>query len=205
MSDVDVMRGRRRRLLDELYETTAGDANALVPMADLAAALGLTLAEAAAVGQYLEAEGWLRVAAPDGRVAITHAGVRHVEAQLSGRPPDERPPAPSMVVVVEHADQAVIGPGATGSQGVPIPVDRLAEFVGDLRRRQATLELGLEEWRDLKEQVATLEAQLAARRPRPGVVREALATARRILEAGAAGATQTVAADLARQAAGLLG
>ncbi len=213
MSDVEVIRSRRRRLLNALYEKTAGDANTILALADLAAGLGLTLAEAAAVGHYLEAEGWLRVVAPDGRVAITHAGVRHAEALLSGRPPDDptRPRVPpdhpgSTFVWVENVGQAIIGPGARGIQGgATIAVDRVADFVSDVRRRQATLELDLEAWRDLKEQVATLEAQLAARRPRPGVVREALAAAKRILEAGASGAAGSVATDLARQATALLG
>ncbi len=223
MNDVDVMRCRRQRLLGALYEKTAGDVSTVVPLAGLAAKLGLTRAEAAAVGQYLEAEGWMRTASPDGRVSITHAGVRRVEA-MAGRPPDAAegavgdvegcqrtlsggpaeaslPRPASMFVLVENANQAIIGPCATGNSA---GVDRVADFVADVRRRQAALELDLEAWEALKEQVATLEAQLQARRPRPGVVREALASARRILESAASGAAGTVASELARQAATLI-
>ncbi|MGB0652045.1 MAG: hypothetical protein ACPGQL_02495 [Thermoplasmatota archaeon] len=189
-SEVEAERALRLRFLCGVYEATRGDEAAMADLYQVAAGLGMADDALYRVIQYLQAERWLLVASLDGRVRLTHDGILQAEAALAR----QRLPATSQACLVP------LGPASIQAGGPPL--DGVVDLVFALRERMDQLEIGLELWRDLREQLATIERQLGAEDPRPGVLREALGSVRRVLEQAAGSTTATV---LTNQVSRLLG
>lgn len=75
----------------------------------------------------------------------------------------------------------------------PLDLDKVSEIVRAITQGMATLKLSHEAEAELKADVATMQAQLGSPTPKPGVIRECLQSARRVLE----GAGGSAAGELA--------
>jgi hypothetical protein len=110
---------RRFRFLQRLYETTDGNTNSLVDIAELAGPLGLNLEEASNVAAYLANEGLIQ---GTDWIVVTHAGVVEVEAALS------KPTEPTTHFRANIADILQGAPPAAGEviAVAPVTVDPVA-------------------------------------------------------------------------------
>ena len=178
-AQLEIRRGRRLALLHALYERSDGDASVILPdMWTLGDGLGVPREEIVDVFAYLFEEGLAQRVDGGGRVSITHAGVKEVEAALS-RPADPTPrfPPARNVIRIERAVNTVIQQGNTGStQSVRLAPDTAADARALADALAAAVErIGAAESEraELRAQVDALRAQAASPRPRLAAVRDA--------------------------------
>jgi hypothetical protein len=190
MSSEQVQRLRAERfdVLRQVYEQGAGDTNNAILFRDVLTGYDLDTLEKHVV--YLTEKGLLnRVAA--GFVAITLYGIEEYEESLAQ--PD-RPTAHFLPLVVAqnylHVSGDVSGQvqvGTTDStQSMGVSVDDLRALLAEVRGMLDGLALEPDEKDEIDSDLRTVEVQLESPKPKKGIVREALASARTVVEAVAA-------------------
>ena len=123
-----------------------------------------------------------------GGIAITHAGIKEVEAALSApvEPTPRFPPARN-VIRIEHAVNTVIQQGTVGSTQIArrdsAAAAEAAALADAVEQALEHLEAAETERADLRGQIEALRAQLAAPRPRLAALREAAVGIRAVIEA----------------------
>ena len=75
----------------------------------------------------------------------------------------------------------------------------MTEFIQKLGDAVAKLNLGSEDEKQAKAEIATVQAQASSTRPNRVIMRESLVSLRRILEGAAGGATATLAIKLLQE------
>lgn len=194
MSLVEKKRADRLRVLHGVYGATNGSRSMLVEQSDIVQELALTEDDAEDAIEYLVEEGLLKYETAGPTVSITHEGVRQVEYAL-GHPKEPTqyfPPAATVINVgtmigsqiqagTRHSHQ-------TGAFTTSVDADQLRSFLEALKRDLPALGLPAQERADADAEVATVEAQLGASKPKVSVIRECLTSLRAILEGAAAGA-----------------
>jgi hypothetical protein len=190
-ADVDSLtqvKAKRFQFLRRLHEATGGNTLQMLDTAELGRELGWAQLDVDNVSEYLEAEGLLEFAT-FGTISITHAGVLEVEAAL------EKPEQPTLhfppvnFIYIAQMDRSQIQQGTTASSQTvtfgAADLEPIRQFIADLKSRLTELEIAADEQEEANLQIATMEAQLASKRPSPVIIKESLHSARKILEGGA--------------------
>jgi hypothetical protein len=193
-------RAQRYTYLRALYEMTDGDPVSRAHIKDVGANLGIGGAELDSIVGYLNDEGLLKHAGLGGIISITHEGVVEIERSIEApsEPTEHFPPMTVVNNIVNvggsmYGSQVLQG-SQGGSQAMQTGVtEDLREIVELIRQRLPELGLKDEDQQELKSDLAALQSQAESPKPKGGIIREALTSARRILE-GAAG--KMVAAPL---------
>jgi hypothetical protein len=177
MSALDEKKRKRLLFLHHLYEVTDGDVNSSPMVEELGQELSLSRDEAFAITDYLEGEGLVETIGIGHRVGITHKGVREVEAALSepDKPTRYFPPASHIIIVQGDLHNSPIQQGTHHSTQT---ISYTAETSHDLRQflvlvKQELLQLPLapDDQSQAEAEVTTMQAQLAAPRPNPGILK----------------------------------
>ena len=209
---VERRRAWRLTLLHSLYEwSEASPTLVFHDLWSIGEELGIPRDQAWDVAAYLWAEGLAEASDGQGGIAITHAGIKEVEAALfaPAEPTPRFPPARN-VIRIERAENTVIQQGTVSSvqtverdSAAAAEAAALADAV-----EQALAHLGAvdSEREELRGQVEALRAQLAAPRPRLAALREAAGAIRDVVE-GITGSGRAAAEGiaLARRAQAVLG
>jgi hypothetical protein len=172
-------------------------------MYDFGQQLGFERVEVQNIAEYLRDEGLLDFVALGGTIAITHAGVREVEAQAVAitqqgvreveaaleRPEQPTPHFPPVnFIYIARMDHSQIQQGtANSTQTVTFGATDLTpirNFLEELKTQLEGLGISADEQAEARLQVATAEAQLSSKRPNSVIVRESLHSIRNILEGG---------------------
>ena len=99
--------------------------------------------------------------------------------------PDEKKKAQTVTYNIEtyiHGNVSQSQVGTQDSVQYNFDLSKLNEFIGALKENLANLELDDDNKAELMAEVQTLESQAVSPRPKVGIIRESLATARNILE-----------------------
>jgi hypothetical protein len=198
---VEEWREKRLRFMERLYDATGGSQLASVDPYELGDELGLSREETDRVIEYLQGEQLLAHAGL-GRVGITHLGVLEVERALSNpkQETEHFPPAINVIHVGQmHGSQIQQGTIHSKQRGQFLSeADRepLRELLETLRAVLPEADLAEEDHRQAEAELATVEAQLGAPRPKRSSIRASLETVRDLLEPIASVATRST--ELAR-------
>lgn len=185
MIDINRKKELRYLFLQRLYELTDGSELKRVAKSEVAAGLNATPQEANDVFQFLKGE---YLADPvNMAVSITHAGVIEIEKALSepDKPTQYFPPV--NIINVHQMNGSVIQQGTVGStQSAHFEQSAksdFAEFLAKLKQALPELNLPDESKSEVSVDIATIEVQLGAERPKAGIIKESLLSIQRILEA----------------------
>jgi hypothetical protein len=191
MFSLEEKQEHRLKLLHHLYEVTGGDRGRIVSMWEVGAEVGLGREEIGLAMQYLVGEHLAKYEAMGGEIAITHDGVREVEAALSE--PDEPttyfPPAVNILNIRNNIGSPIVQGSPGAQQEVAYEAGVIEELVGrleELRARIGELELGDDDEVDAIAQIDTAMAQARSKQPDHGIIRRALIKLQPYLAAGAA-------------------
>lgn len=195
--------------LQLVYDATGGSTLGDVLRSDITAQLGLDAKASDVIAEYLVQEGLLEWTTM-GLISITHYGVREIEQAVAepDTPTEHFPPLAftQNVIHVESMVGSAIQQGSsdsTQSVGAPaLDVNALRDVIAQLEAALAAIVLEDDERAEASAQIATMNAQLGSPKPRPAILRESLATMRRITEglvaAGAAPQLPTLLDQLGR-------
>lgn len=195
------IRARRFAFLRDVYDKAAGNRMARMRMQEVAADLGLDEDEAFSVAQYLVDEGLLEWAAMGGLMAITHWGIKEIEEAIAA--PDEATEHFPPLVIAQNYIQVGSMVGSAVQQGTQdsvqiasqgVDVGELRALVVDIRRAIESAQLEPGDRDEAVADLATLDAQLASPRAKPGILREGLASLQRIIESAVASGVASAAA-----------
>jgi hypothetical protein len=186
------IRSQRLAFLRSVYDATGGSRMGRVRMQEVATELALPQGDAANIAQYLVDEHLLEWAAMGGLMELTHWGIKEIEESISA--PDEATQHfPPMVIAQNYLQVgSMVGSSVQqGSEGLVqssgLDTVGLEALAGEIRRLLET-HTGLDEadTNEAAADLATLESQLASPRAKLSIVRESLASLRRILEGAVA-------------------
>jgi hypothetical protein len=183
---IEEWREKRLRFMYRLYDATGGSELADVDGQELGDELGLSSEETDRVIEYLKGEGLLAYPGLGG-IGITHRGVLEVERAISD-PKQETEHFPPAINVI-HIDQmhgSQIQQGTVQSQQYGqflSKADRepLRELVNTLRAVLPDAGLTEEDHRQAEAELATVEAQLSAPKPKRSFIRASLESVRDLL------------------------
>ena len=185
MIDINRKKELRYLFLQRLYELTDGSELKRVAKSEVEAGLNATAQEANDVFQYLKGE---HLANPvNMSVSITHAGVIEIEKALSEPDkPTQYFPAVN-IINVHQMNGSVIQQGTVGStQSAGFEQSAksdFSEFLAQLKQALPELNISEESKSEVSVDIATIEVQLSAERPKSGIIKESLLSIQRILEA----------------------
>lgn len=182
----------RFRFLNDLYKRTNGSKLAFVSLWDIGNELGLTREESMNASDYLKGEGLLEHVAMGGTIAITHYGVREVEAALS-KPERESHYFPPVINIlnVQSMVGSQIQQGTQGSSQNIVSSTTTAdlrEFVNLFKSKFEEMSLNPSTQAEAEAEIRTIESQLDSPKPKIGIMRESLQSLRSILEGVASNA-----------------
>jgi len=183
---VEEWREKRLRFMNRLYDATGGSQLASVNPYELGDELGLSREETDRVVEYLQGEQLLAHAGLAG-VEITHLGVLEVERALSNpqQETEHFPPAINVIHVGQmHGSQIQQGTVQSQQHGKFLSeADRepLRELVKMLRAVLPEAGLAEEDRRQAEAELATVEAQLSAPKPKRSFIRTSLESVRDLL------------------------
>lgn len=190
MPTIDELRKKRFQFLELLYHKSGGSQLKHLEMWDLGNEVAFSREETQTICEYLDGEGLLKHVTVGGGIAITHHGVREIEEALSH---PERPthyfPAVN-VIHIHHMEQSQIQQGTVGStQSGSFAFDSgaVASFMVELKTSLPQLSLDSSARSELDAEVKTVEAQLGSSRPKGAILKESLASIRRVLESVSGG------------------
>ena len=198
---VEEWREKRLRFMNRLYDATGGSQLASVDQYELGDELGLSREETDRVIEYRQGEQLLAHAGLGG-VGITHLGVLEVERALSNpkQETEHFPPAINVIHVGQmHGSQIQQGTIQSKQRGQFLSEpdqEPLQELLDMLRAVLPEADLAEEDHRQAEAELATVEAQLGAPRPKRSSIRASLETLRDLLEPMASVATRST--ELAR-------
>jgi hypothetical protein len=189
MPDVAKLKEMRFRYLNRLYEVTGGDQMARADMHKIAKELGLSDQEKNLVTQYLSGEGLLEHATIGGGIAITHYGVREIEAAHSEPESPTHYFPPVNLISVHTMSNSQITQASPGSEQTfgSEELGQLRDFVAKLLEDVDKLQLGNEDRSELESDASTLQSQADSSRPKKSIIAECLRSIQRVLEGAAGG------------------
>jgi len=196
--NLDEIRSQRFAYLLAVYEAADGGEGRFVSSTEIQESLGFDEELADKVTAYLRGEGLLDWAA-FAAIKLTHRGVKEVEQAL-GAPAEPTEHFPAVVVAqnyinvgsMSHSQIQQDSPGSSQTLGTA-DLAVLRELILEISSAALNLGLGEDDARDLKADLATIEAQLSSSRPKHGILREALASTRAILEGASAAGVASAA------------
>jgi hypothetical protein len=188
------LRSQRFTFLRAVYDKSGGNRLSRVRIQEIAADLNLDEDEAHRIADYLIGESLLEWAAMGGLMAITHWGIKEIEEAIAA-PNEETEHFPPLVIAENyiHVGSMV---GSSLQQGTQDSVQILAStldlaelkaLVDEIREALRAASLSEADQEEAGADLATLDAQIASPRLKPGIVRESLSSLKRIME-GAMGA-----------------
>jgi hypothetical protein len=191
----------RLAFLRRLYDVSDGNPDAIIPLDQIAAYLGIARQEAWSICDYLSGEYLVELVA-SGRIAITHDG--RIEVETTIRDPDRgsnhfTPPVIRQTVIIaneiKNSAIAIESPGAHQTAGVS-DYSALPGLVIELRELVASLGLDADDRAVIDADLQTVDIQLASPKPNLRAVRVVLASTQRILEGAVGGAAAPEVLDL---------
>ncbi len=207
MNPLEELKLKRFQYLKALYEETGGSSSAYVETPYvLGESLGFPAHETMRIDEYLRGEGLVERLGLAGETTITHQGVVEIEAALSQpqKPTDHFPPVVNILNVQQMYGSQIQQGTSHSSQSQTLQAGDLKairEFIGQLKQQLSTIGLSGDALQEATSDIATVEAQLASTKPKPGILRESLTSIRTILEGAA---SNVVASGLASQITTLL-
>jgi hypothetical protein len=152
------------RYLQQLFQSTEGQANAQVSMFEVGATIGMDKGQAGKIAEELIGNGYVEVKTLSGGIGITDQGIAAVRT-------DEAAPA--------AADDLTINSGPvlndTGRQAVET-------VLSELRTQVAAANFDYERIEELVMDIKTIEVQLLSPKPKTAIIREVLMSLRSALE-----------------------
>lgn len=199
MPSVEELRADRFRFLKALYEAGGGDEYAFISMFAIGESLGFDRGYTSNIAQYLKGEGLIEFRALGGIISISHYGIREVEDAISHpEQPTHYFPAVNNITIGTMINSSIqqASPEATQvfSQG-DVRIGELKTLVDQIKNSLDQLTLSPGDRQDVEADISTIEAQLAASKPKTTIISECLSTIRSVLEgvAGSAIATGLIA------------
>jgi len=186
VESIEEKRRKRLQFMHRLHEATGGSELAGVNQFELGSELGWSGEETQQVVEYLKGQGLLEYRGLGG-IGITHPGVVEVEESLSNpRQETEHFPAAINIINIEQMHGSQIQQGTVHSQqhGQFLrEADRepLQELVNTLRAVLPGAGLAEEDRRQAEAELATVEAQLSAPKPKRSFIRASLESVRDLL------------------------
>jgi hypothetical protein len=183
---VEEWREKRLRFMYRLYDATGGSELADVNGHELGYELGLSSEETDRVIEYLRGEQLLAYPGLGG-IRITHRGVLEVEKSISNpkQETEHFPPAINVIHVGEmHGSQIQQGTVQSQQYGqflTEAEREPLRELVNTLRAVLPEADLVEEDRRQAEAELATVEAQLSAPKPKRSFIRASLESVRDLL------------------------
>ena len=185
-NNIQEIRRKRFQYLQKLYEITEGSELVSVNFQQVGDELGFSHSEADRIDDYLVAEGLIEPAGLGGEIGITHRGIVEVESALSK--PDEPTKyfPPVNFIHVEQMIGSQIQQGTNQSSQVftysANDYEAITEFIAELKNQFSELKLDAETKAEVEADIATIKSQIKSPRPKSIVIRECLASLRKILE-----------------------
>ena len=185
------LRMNRFRFLNLLYKKSGGDEDKDFNMFNIGHELKLDDNETNKVVQYLRGENLVKFAGMGGEIVIAHDGIKEIEKALSNpnRETLHFPPVMNILQVYGDVISSQIQVGTEASQQLQVNPDLqrvISEFISELKKKIVELKLEGSEHRDISAAIETIMAQLRASEPKPSIIKEALSSIKRILEAAGA-------------------
>jgi hypothetical protein len=183
---VEEWREKRLRFMYRLYDATGGSELADINGHELGYELGLSSEETDRVIEYLRGEQLLAYPGLGG-IRITHRGVLEVEKSISNpkQETEHFPPAINVIHVGEmHGSQIQQGTVQSQQYGqflTEAEREPLRELVNTLRAVLPEADLVEEDRRQAEAELATVEAQLSAPKPKRSFIRASLESVRDLL------------------------
>jgi hypothetical protein len=203
-SAVDRTRTQRFAFLRALYDAVDGDVSQAMLKRDIGSSIGFDDDLTDRIVIYLSEEQLINWVS-QGFVSLSHEGLKEVESAIvePSEPTEHFPPN----VVVYASNVMAFGGSVTGSQiqqgtigstqSLALhDVESLRELVMAIEEVASTIDLSDEQAQELEADTASARAQLESPRPKPAILREALTSARAILEGAAGGGLVATAPDL---------
>jgi hypothetical protein len=187
MASIEEKRRKRLQFMHRLHEATGGAELAHVNMFELGDELGWPREETQLVVEYLRGEELIAYAGGGGTIGITHNGVVEVEESLSNpRQQTEHFPPAINIINIDQMHGSQIQQGTVGSQQhgqFLSEADRepLQELVTTLRAVLPDAGLAEEDRLQAEAELATVEAQLSAPKPKRSFIRASLESVRDLL------------------------
>lgn len=192
MDSLEDLKRKRFQFLHKLWELTRGNEKILVKIRQVATPLGYDENVAEPIVQYLAGENLLEVTTYgfyvsnylDAGLYIKHGGVVEVEEALS------KPESPTVHFPANVTNYINIGSMVNSNISQASPNSNVINETGkqDLKEIVIALKTALKQApsgpdRDeLASEIQTIESQIGSPRPKPVIIRESLASAKRILE-----------------------
>jgi hypothetical protein len=194
-NSIQDMRKKRFQYLHRLYEKTRGSNLEFENFSSLGKELGYSDEETNLITDYLRDEGLVKFPA-FGQITITHYGVVEVENALANpEQPTQYFPPVNIINIGQMINSQIQQDTNQSVQTMAFTSDDLksiAKFIEEFKNRLPELQIEKDTQQEAEADLATLEAQLKSSKPKHTILRECLASLRRILE----NATGQVAATL---------
>lgn len=192
MDSLEDLKRKRFQFLHKLWELTRGNEKILVKIRQVATPLGYDENVAEPIVQYLAGENLLEVTTYgfyvsnylDAGLYIKHGGVVEVEEALS------KPESPTVHFPANVTNYINIGSMVNSNISQASPNSNVINETGkqDLKEIVIALKTVLKQApsgpdrEELASEIQTIESQIGSPRPKPVIIRESLASAKRILE-----------------------
>lgn len=185
-NNIQEIQRKRFQFLKKLYDITEADESVFINPSELGAELGLSGSEIDKICDFLNSEGLIGFDILDS-TCIKHKGIVEVECALSK--PDEPTsyfPPINYIIQVEQMIGSQIQQGTNQSSQVLTynnnDIEAILKFIADLKSQLPELNLGAETQAEVESDIATIEAQIKAPRPKSIVIKECLMSLRIVLE-----------------------
>jgi hypothetical protein len=181
------LKAARFKLLNHYYDLTGGDPYKWNPPQAVGAELGYDEQTSLQLAEYLKNEGLLKYWAMGPQAGITHQGVKEIEAARSEpeKPTRYFPPVNVIHVGGNVVHSAFQQASPEAQQTLEINEARTQDVLAALAQIKTHIDdLGLtaQAKTDLQVDVATVEAQMKASRPKGAVITECFRSIRNIVE-----------------------
>jgi hypothetical protein len=198
--EITRLKRKRYELLKSLYVKTKADPSHYIEDSELRKELSLNREEFLPVVMELNSKGFVNLLQQ--AIAITFPGIHEVE-RVESDPNHGTDYFPAInLMYVEQAWNSQIQQGTSEStqsmQFTTTDLQSLTEFIKKLGDAVAKLNLGSDDEKQAKAEIATVEAQASSTRPNRVILRESLTSLRRILEGAAGEIAATLLQELLR-------
>ena len=184
--DIEQERKNRFRFLHRLWDVSGGDEHNWHSMWAIGEDLGLDKTATLRILQYLGGENLAVMRTLNGMTGITHYGIQEVEQALS-RPsqPSHYFPPVNFISIGTMSHSTIQQASSGAMQQVQFDdgkIQQLQAVVAEIRQQLDNLQLANDERQQVQAELSTIEAQLAAPKPKRSIIAECLASLRTILE-----------------------
>lgn len=202
------LRALRFRFLETVYDECSGSTMKIIPHADIATRLDLDHEAASVIAEYLSDEGLLEWQTM-GHFSLTHEGVIEIEDAIANpEAPTEHFPAMINYLRIESMVDSAVQQGTFGStqsrEVVAVDAVALRGVLEELRAALAGAQLDTDDQAEAEAEIMAMSAQVASPRPKAAILREGVATLRRVTEAAVAAGAGPQLPELVEQLARLI-